>query len=169
MQACYNPIAWSLLLPAMYLTVRKQVVLFKYCSCKSTFTLFKISSNSWIGREVWSGSWHDIQEQGFRSQFVHYIAESQRQQFHISLASCCFYSILMNSSTEICENELFVILFSKTGDTLQEVKTCAKYFAYWSQQRLMQVGWCLSRTLKFMGIENLLERVFLVLMNFQFL
>jgi len=77
----------------------------------------------------------------------------------------------MNSSTDICENKLFVIFICKTGNTLQEAKTCARYFAYWSQQRLMQVGWCLSRALKFIGIENLLERecVFLVLMNSQFL
>ena len=47
------------------------------------------------------------------------------------------------------ENELFVILFCKQDDTLQEIRTCARYFVYWSQQGLMQMGWC--RALKSMG------------------
>ena len=38
----------------------------------------------------------------FARNFVHYIAESQRQQFHISLASCHFYSVLMDGSTDKC-------------------------------------------------------------------
>ena len=62
--------------------------------------------------------------------FVHYIAESQRRQFHVSLASCHFYSILMDSSTDKgrVENELFVILFCKRDDTLQDVQTFLKCF-----------------------------------------
>jgi len=75
--------------------------------------------------------------------FVHYIAESKKQQFDVSVASCCFYSILIDSSTDngqIKYELLDVILFCKTDDTLQEVKPCARYFAYCSQQRLTQVG-----------------------------
>ena len=62
--------------------------------------------------------------------FVYYIAKNQRQWFHVTLSSCHFYSVLMDSSTDKgwIENELFVILFCKRDDTLQEVKTCARYF-----------------------------------------
>ena len=54
------------------------------------------------------------------------------------------------------ENVLLVILFSKNDDTLQEIKTFARYF--WSQQKLMQLVECLSKAVTSMGIENLLER-----------
>lgn len=55
--------------------------------------------------------------------FVHYIAESQRREFHVSLASYHFYSVLIDGSIDKdrVENELFVILFCKRDDTLQEV------------------------------------------------
>ena len=58
--------------------------------------------------------------------FVHYIAESQRQHLYTTLASSHFYSILMDSSTdkERVENELFVILFVKK----LELKTTARYY-----------------------------------------
>jgi hypothetical protein len=60
---------------------------------------------------------------------VHYIAETQRQQFHYDLSSRHFYSILMDGSTDKgrIENELFVILFCKRDDEIQEVRTCARY------------------------------------------
>ena len=47
--------------------------------------------------------------------FIHYIAESQRQQLQVSLASHHFYSVLMDGSTDKgrVENELFVILSCK--------------------------------------------------------
>ena len=46
--------------------------------------------------------------------FVHYIAESQRQEdFHHQLSSCHFYSLLMDGSVDKgqVENELMVILY----------------------------------------------------------
>lgn len=94
--------------------------------------------------------------------FIHYIAESQRQQFHASLASCHFHSVLMDSSTDKgrIENELFVILFSKRDDALQEVKTCARYFCVLEPAKADANGLieCLGKSLKSMGIENLLVR-----------
>lgn len=96
--------------------------------------------------------------------FVHYIAESQRRQFHVSLASCdChFYSVLMDGSTDKgrVENELFVILFCKRDNTVQEVRTCARYFCVLEPTRADADGLIesLSGALKSMGIENLLER-----------
>ena len=94
--------------------------------------------------------------------FIHYIAESQRRQLRVSLASCHFYSVLMDGSTDKgrVENELFVILFCKRDDSLQEIRTCARYFCVLEPTKADSDGLveCLCRTLKSMGIENLLER-----------
>lgn len=58
------------------------------------------------------------------------------------------------------ENELFVILFCKLDDTLQEIRTCARYFCVLEPTRTDADGLveCLCRALKSMGIENFLER-----------
>jgi hypothetical protein len=58
------------------------------------------------------------------------------------------------------ENELFVILFCKRDDAQQQIRTCARYFCVLEPtkadaDRLVE---CLSRALKSMGIDNLLER-----------
>lgn len=94
--------------------------------------------------------------------FVHYIAESQRQQLRVSLASRHFYSVLMDGSTDKgrVENELFVILFCKQDDSLQEVRTCARYFCVLEPTRADADGLveCLCRALQSMGIEDILER-----------
>ena len=94
--------------------------------------------------------------------FVHYIAESQKREFHLSLSSCHFYSLLMDGSADKgrVENELFVILFCKQDDTLQEVKTCARYLCVLEPSKADADGLieCLSRAVKCMGIENILER-----------
>ena len=94
--------------------------------------------------------------------FVHYIAESQRQQLLASLSSCHFYSILMDGSVDKgrVENELFVILSCKKDDNLQEIRTCARYFCILEPTRSDADGLvqCLDSALKSMGIENILER-----------
>ena len=94
--------------------------------------------------------------------FVHYIAESQRWQMRASLASCHFFSVLMDGSTDKgrVENELFVIVFCKRDDTLQEIRTCARCFCVLEPTKADAHGLveCLSRALNSMGIENLLER-----------
>ena len=58
------------------------------------------------------------------------------------------------------ENELFVILFCKKDDTLKEVTTCARYLCVLEPTKADADGLvgCLSRALKSMGIENLLDR-----------
>ena len=62
--------------------------------------------------------------------FVHYIAESQRQQFQVSLASCHFYSVLMDGSTDKgrVENELFVILICKRQYNAGSKDLCQVFF-----------------------------------------
>ena len=94
--------------------------------------------------------------------FVHYIAESQRRQLQVSLASCHFYSVLMDGSADKgrVENELFVILFCKRDDTQQQISTCARYFCVLEPAKADADGLieCLSRALKSLGVEHLLER-----------
>ena len=91
--------------------------------------------------------------------FVHYIAESQRRQLHVSLALCNFYSVLMDGSADKgrVENGQFVILFSKRDDAQQQIRTCAKYFCVLEPTKADEDGLveCLSRALKSMGIDNL--------------
>ena len=94
--------------------------------------------------------------------FVHYIAEAQRQQFTSSLASCHFYSVLMDGSADKgrVENELFVILFSKCDDTQQQIRTCARFFCVVEPKKADANGLldCMSRALKSMCIENIFDR-----------
>ena len=72
--------------------------------------------------------------------FVHYIAKNQRQQLRVSLASRHFYSFLMDGSTDKdrVENELFVILFCKQDDTLQEVDISRREYVLSQEQSQYQ-------------------------------
>ena len=54
------------------------------------------------------------------------------------------------------ENELFVILFCRRDDTLQEVKTCARYFCVLEPTKADANG--LVECLCTVGVENLLQR-----------
>ena len=94
--------------------------------------------------------------------FVHYIAESQRQDFHHQLSSCHFYSMLMDGSVDKgqVENELMVILYCNRDDTSQEMKTCAQYYSVLEPARSDANGLieCLGKALKSMGIDDLLSR-----------
>ena len=94
--------------------------------------------------------------------FTHYIAESQRRQLKASLETCHFYSVLMDGSTDKgrVENELSVQLFCRRDDSVQEIKTCARYFCVLEPSRANADGLveCLCTAIKTMGIENLLER-----------
>ena len=96
--------------------------------------------------------------------FVHFIAESQRQHFYDTLRTsrCHFYSVLMDGSTDKgrIENELFVIIFCKKDDTLQEVFTCARYLCVLEPERADADGLieCFGRALMSMRVENVLER-----------
>ena len=94
--------------------------------------------------------------------FVHYIAEAQRHEFHRSLSSQHFYSILMDGSTDKgrVENELFVILFSKKDDVMEEVKTCARFLCVLEPSRADADGLidCLDTASTCMDIENILSK-----------
>ena len=126
----YSPIAQSLLSTSMDLTVRERV--------KKKFEISFVLAKEHIPFTKYTAI-HELEERhgidlgatyknrDSARNFVHYIAESQRQQLLISLSSCHFYSILMDGSVDKgrVENELFVILFCKKDDNLQEVRTCA--------------------------------------------
>lgn len=106
--------------------------------------------------------------------FVHYIAESQRQELHGSLSSRLFYSILMDGSVDKgrVEDELMVILFCQRDDTSQEVKTCARYLCVVEPKRSDADGLleCLSRALTSMGLNtSSTERMLLVFRDTLFL
>ena len=129
----YSPIARSLLSSSMDPAVREQV--------KKRFDISFILVNEHIPFMKYP-TVHEMEERhgvdlgstyknrDYAHNFVHYIAESQRQQLHSNLALCHFYSILMDGSMDKgqVKNELFVILFCRQDDTLQEVKTYARYF-----------------------------------------
>ena len=95
--------------------------------------------------------------------FVHYIAESQRQQFHHKLLSQCnFYSFLMDGSTDKAkvENELIVLLYCSKDDKAEEMNTCARYFTVLEPAKADGDGLvqCLGKALQSMGIEDLVDR-----------
>ena len=58
------------------------------------------------------------------------------------------------------QNELFVILFCRRDDTLQEVKTYARHFCVLEPTKADANGLveCLCKALKTVGVENLLQR-----------
>ncbi len=58
------------------------------------------------------------------------------------------------------ENELFVIVFGKRDNTLQEIRTCARYLCVLEPVKADADGLveCLGRAVKPLGIDNLLER-----------
>ena len=72
------------------------------------------------------------------------------------------YSVLMDGSTDKGRiwNELFVIIFCKKDDTLQEVFTCARYLCVLEPERADADGLieCFGRALMSMRVENVLER-----------
>ena len=161
----YSPIAQSLLSTSMDLTVRERV--------KKKFEISFVLAKEHIPFTKYTAI-HELEERhgidlgatyknrDSARNFVHYIAESQRQQLLTSLSSCHFYSILMDGSVDKgrVENELFVILFCKKDDNLQEVRTCARYFCILEPTRSDADGLvqCLDSALKSMGLENILER-----------
>ena len=95
--------------------------------------------------------------------FVHYIAESQRLQFHHTLQSqCIFYSFLMDGSTDKAkvENELIVLLYCAKDDKAEEMRTCARYLTVLEPVKADSDGLvqCLGKALRPMGKEDLGDR-----------
>ena len=94
--------------------------------------------------------------------FVHYNPESQRQSLKHSLESCNFFRVLMDGSTDKgkVENELFVILFCKQDQIIQEVRSCARYLCVLEPKKSDADGLlrCLSDAMKSMGIDDVLQR-----------
>lgn len=94
--------------------------------------------------------------------FVHYIAESQRNDFYEYVQkSCRFYSILMDKSTDQgrIENELFVLLYCYKDDSSQEMKTCSRHFSVIQPKKADADGFidCLGIAAKSMNIEDILD------------
>lgn len=94
--------------------------------------------------------------------FVHYIAESQRQQFLSRLKSSChFYSILMDGSVDKgrVENELFLIMFCTVDKETEEVRTEVRYWNVVVPRKADAGGLveCIDTATTTLGIENVLN------------
>ena len=93
--------------------------------------------------------------------FAHYIAQSQRREFHRNLTSQ-FYSVLMDGSTDKgrIENELFAIVYCDKKNVLKEVRTCSRYIEVLEPHKADAAGLvqCLCKALNSMGIETLFDK-----------
>ena len=93
--------------------------------------------------------------------FIHFIAESQRQCLYATLGSTNLYSILMDGSTDKgqIEDELFVILYCETNEQVMEMRTTARYYCEMEPKKTDADGLmdCLAIALKGMGIDDLFD------------
>ncbi len=163
----YSPIARSLLSTSMDPAVRERVkkkfdISFVLAKEHIPFTKYPAIHQLEERHGVDLGAAYKNRDSA--QNFTHYIAESQRRQLQTDLGAsdCNFYSVLMDGSTDKgrVENELFVMLFCRKNDTLQEIQTCARFFCVMEPSKADADGLvdCLSTALKRMGIKNLLER-----------
>ena len=90
--------------------------------------------------------------------FIHFIAESQRQCLYATLGSTNFYSVLMDSSTDKGRIE-DVILFCERNEELMEMRTTARYYCVMEPQKTDADGLVdsLGIALKGMGIDDLFD------------
>ena len=90
------------------------------------------------------------------------LLRAKRQSLKHSLEWCNFYSVPMDGSTDKgkVENELFVILFCKQDQIIQEVRSCARYLCVLEPKKSDADGLlrCLSDAMKSMGIDDVLQR-----------
>jgi len=110
---------------------------------------------------------YNYQNRDSASNFVHYIAESQRKSIYARLSdSTNFYSILMDSSTDqgCVEEEIFVILYCEINDEAMECKTTERYYCVMEPQKMDAGGLvgCFGIALKGMGIKHLTKMMYLV-------
>lgn len=88
--------------------------------------------------------------------FSHYIVESQRPSF------LCFYSILMDGSTDSgnIEDELVLVQYLTQDQSVQEIRSCARYLSLQVLTRANADGLiqCLGDALQTLGIDDVLDR-----------
>ena len=96
------------------------------------------------------------------TQFIKYIAESQRCEFLDVLSTCNFYSILMDGSTDSgnIENEVIVVLYSVRNQEAHQVRTFARYFSVEVPKKADAQGLirCVGESLKKLGVEDILDK-----------
>ena len=94
--------------------------------------------------------------------FSHYIAEGQRQELFKSLSTSCFYSFLMDGSTDKgnVEDELIVILYSIKDTEAEEIGTRDRFLSLQEPKKADADGLieCLGRALRKMGITNIQDK-----------
>lgn len=93
--------------------------------------------------------------------FTHYIAESQRQEFHQMLSGTKFFSFLMDGSTDKgkVENEVIVIQYCRVDETVEEVRSFSRFLRVVEPVKADADGLikCLGEGLKVMGITDILS------------
>ena len=99
----YSPIARCLLSPSMDPAVRERIkkkfdISFVLAKEHNPFLKYPAIHELEERHGVDLGATYNNRDSA--RNFVHYIAESQRRQLHVSLASCHFYSVLMDGSTD---------------------------------------------------------------------
>jgi hypothetical protein len=94
--------------------------------------------------------------------FIHFIAESQRQDFIAVLSSVPYFSFLMDSSTDEgnVEQEVFALQYCNINDTLLEITSNCRFFAVLSPEKTDADGLikCLDVALKPLGIDDVKDQ-----------
>ena len=93
--------------------------------------------------------------------FIHYIAESQRQNFLVGFSSS-FNNLLMDGSIDAgnIEDELVLVHYCMKGDSTKEIRSCTQYLSLQVPQKADADGLipCLGKALGVLGVSNILER-----------
>ena len=159
----YSPIARSLLtMDDAVLTRMKQKFDICYVMVKENlpFTKYSALHELELRHGVNLGQAYKIKDSA--KLFTHYIARSLRQDFISSPTDSKFYSFLMDGSTDSgnVEEELVVIMFCKRDASVEEVRSCARYFAIQEPKRADANGLieCLGKALEPLGIEDILDK-----------
>ena len=74
------------------------------------------------------GTWYVNENAG--KEFVHYIAESRRQELRQTLANAKFFSLLLDGSTDVgnINNEAFLVVWYDRNGSEEKVHTWMEYF-----------------------------------------
>ena len=93
--------------------------------------------------------------------FTHYIAESQRRTHKEFVGkSVCFFSFLIDGTTDVSKMEAVVMMYCKKDDFLKDIKSCTRYLSVANpsgtatDDLLQCLGEVLQRTI---GIQDICE------------
>ena len=94
--------------------------------------------------------------------FIHYIAESQRQSFLEGFSNSNFYSFLMDGSTDAgnVEDELVLVQYCSLDAAAQEMRPCVRYLSLEIPKKADANGLikCVGNALQTLGVDNILDQ-----------